>query len=250
LSKIKEFCAAQGIILLEDNCEALGTELPEGKAGNFGVVGTFSFFVAHHMSTIEGGMAVTDNEDIAEMLRIVRANGWDRNLNALQQQKWRKRYGLVSEFEAKYSFYDLAYNMRPTEITGFLGLFQLRFLRENILKRQENYLRLEKVTRQNSELLALDHSHISFLSSFAMPVVCKTPSLRKKYLEQFAGAGVEVRPMIAGNMQKQPFYRKYVDILVPLPSTEFIDACGFYCGNYPELTEQDLETLTSCLGEI
>ena len=82
LPQIRKICKEHEIILIEDNCESLGTELPSGKAGNFGLAGTCSFFVAHHMSTIEGGVVTTNNRELAEMLRIVRANGWDRNLDA------------------------------------------------------------------------------------------------------------------------------------------------------------------------
>ena len=92
--KLKELCFENDIILIEDNCESLGTETQFGKAGNFSLVSTFSFFVAHHMSTIEGGMACTDDEDLAQMLRIVRANGWDRNLNSKQQMVLRKKYNI------------------------------------------------------------------------------------------------------------------------------------------------------------
>jgi hypothetical protein len=77
--------------------------------------------------------------------------------------------------------------------------------------------------------------------------LAKTKELREKYLLQFSGAGVEIRPMIAGNMQRQPFYKKYVQELYSLPNTDFIHECGFYCGNYPELSESDLETISSCL---
>lgn len=248
LDVIRELCRERNIILIEDNCEALGTELPAGKTGSFGVMSSFSFFVAHHMSTIEGGMACTDDEELAEMLRIVRANGWDRNLRAAQQHRWRKRCNIASEFQAKYTFYDLGYNLRPTEITGFLGSCQLRFLRENIAVRQANYLKLEAVARQNPDLEPVEHSHLVTVSNFAFPVLCKTRELRDKYLYQFSGAGVEIRPMIAGNMQNQPFYAKYVAKRYALPGTQKIDECGFYCGNYPELTDMDLETLYSCLG--
>jgi len=86
------------------------------------------------MSTIEGGMICTDDEELAEMLKIARANGWDRNLTSSQQYKWRKKYNIDSEFQAKYTFYDLGFNFRPTEITGFLGLYQLQFLKDNIKK--------------------------------------------------------------------------------------------------------------------
>ena len=248
LGQIRDGCQEHGILLIEDNCESLGTRLPEGRSGNFGVAATFSFFVAHHMSTIEGGAVCTDDAGLATMLRIVRANGWDRNLSHEEQMRLRKAHGVQSEFEAKYTFYDLAYNFRPTEITGFLGINQLKYLDENCAARESNFRHLDDVTAGNPDLVRLDRRHIEFLSSFAYPVVCRTPELRQEYLAHFAGAGVEIRPMIAGNMLKQPFYRKYVSTHYELPGTEFLHHCGFYCGNYPELTRSDLETLRSCLS--
>ncbi len=247
IENIRKICLQKDILLIEDNCESLGTESLDGKAGNFGIGASFSFFVAHHMSTIEGGMVCTDDQDFAEMLRIVRANGWDRNLTAAQQVKWRKKYNINSEFDAKYTFYDLGFNFRPTEITGFLGLYQMQFLDENIKTREKNYLLLEKTMKENPDLITLSHEHIKTLSTFAFPIVCKSPELRLKYLSQFSGAGIEIRPMIAGNMQKQPFYKKYVKTEYSLPNTDFIHENGFYCGNYPELTQTDLETIISCL---
>lgn len=249
LENIREVCDGAGIILIEDNCEALGTELPAGKTGNFGLMSSFSLFVAHHMSTIEGGIICTDNADIEEMLRIVRANGWDRNLNASQQLKRRNDSGINSEFEARYTFYDLGYNLRPTEITGFLGRYQLRYLNQNIKIRENNYLSFESCARNNPDLMKFDRSHISLLSNFAFPVLCKTPQLRSKYMDLFSGSDIEIRPMIAGNIQRQPFYKKYVATLYELPDTDFIHECGFYCGNYPELSQLDIETISNCIRE-
>lgn len=246
LQAVKFACDNLGILLIEDNCESLGTELPSCRAGNFGVASSFSFFAAHHLSTIEGGMVCTSDGELAQMLRIVRANGWGRNLNAAQQATLRQQHN-VTEFEAKYTFYDLGYNFRPTEITGFLGLYQMQFLHDNITKREANYLRLEKKVAQNSDLVLLDHSHIVRLSSFAFPIVCKDAELRQSYLSVFMDAGIEVRPMIAGNMQRQPFYKKYVKTEQDLPGAEFLHTCGFYCGNYPELSEEDLQVVESCL---
>ena len=247
LDNIKKICEEKEIILIEDNCESLGTETKEGKTGNFGVASTFSFFVAHHMSTIEGGMICTDDYKLSEMLRIVRANGWDRNLSSLQQAKLRNRYGISSEFEAKYTFYDLGFNMRPTEITGFLGLQQLKYINENIKIRESNYLKIEQTIKQNDDFLILNRDHIKTLSSFALPFVCKTPEIRKKYIEQFSGAGIEIRPLIAGNIQRQPFYNKYVKHLRNLPGADYLNDSAFYCGNYPDLTESDIEVISSCL---
>jgi len=247
LNVIREICDKKNIILLEDNCEALGSELAEGKCGNFGEMASFSFFIAHHMSTIEGGMVCTDNQEYAEMLRIVRANGWDRNLNAAQQQKWRKKYNISSEFNAKYTFYDLGYNIRPTEITGFIGRYQLPFLKNTIETREKNYNILESVVIENPDLITINHSNLTVHSSFAFPVMCKDLETKEHYVSQFSGAGVEIRPMISGNIQKQPFYNKYVETLYELPGTDKVHDCGFYCGNYPELTEVDIQTLSSCL---
>jgi CDP-6-deoxy-D-xylo-4-hexulose-3-dehydrase len=244
---IRKICIDKNIILIEDNCESLGTQLPEGKAGNFGIGASFSFFVAHHMSTIEGGMVCTSDDEFAEMLTMVRANGWDRNLTTEQQQKWRSQHGIESDFQAKYTFYDLAYNFRPTEITGFLGQYQMKFLGENILKREQNYLRIEKSVKNNPDFISLKHSHIKTLSTFAFPFVCKTPELRDYYLQKFQAAGVEIRPMIAGNMQEQPFYKKYISIIYDMPGASMMHSNGFYSGNYPELLEDDLVLIENLL---
>jgi len=249
LDEIRNFCERENILLIEDNCESLGTQLKSGKTGNFGIASSFSFFVAHHMSTIEGGMVCTSDPELAEMLRIVRANGWDRNLSSVQQLKWRKKFDIKSEFEAKYTFYDLGFNFRPTEITGFLGLYQLQFLEATIKLREENYSRIEGFVKQNNDFVLLDHSHINVLSAFAFPIVCKTPALRDKYFAQFSGAGIEIRPMIAGNMQRQPFYKKYAKEYFDLPGADFLHNNSFYCGNYPELNDNDLETISSCLNK-
>lgn len=247
LNKIRSICQERGMILIEDNCESLGSALPEGKAGNFGVASTFSFFVAHHMSTIEGGMICSDDDDLSEMLRIVRANGWDRNLTPEQQVKWRRKFQVESEFQSKYTFYDLGFNLRPTEITGFLGQYQLQFLDETIRKRQENFLRVEAAIKKNKDLHLLQHSHQTTVSTFAFPIVCKDVQRKPEYLERFMSAGIEVRPMIAGNIQKQPFYAKYVTDFYDLPGTDLLHYNGFYCGNYPELTDEDLDTIIGCI---
>jgi CDP-6-deoxy-D-xylo-4-hexulose-3-dehydrase len=247
LHRIAEVCRSEGMILLEDNCEALGTELSGTKTGNFGLASTFSFFVAHHMSTVEGGMICTDDPELSEMLVIVRANGWDRNLPADSRAAWRRRHGGISDFDAKYTFYDLAFNLRPTEITGFLGLEQLKYLDEAISIREKNYVAIESVSASNSDIMKLEHGHISRLSSFAIPVICVTAGKRDAYRKAFEAEGIEVRPIIAGNIQSQPFYRKYVQETYPLPGTETISRNGFYCGNYPELDEKDLETIGRCI---
>jgi len=247
LNVIQSICDENQILLLEDNCESLGTTLPQGKTGTFGLASTFSFYVAHHMSTIEGGMVCTNDADLAEMLKIVRANGWGRNLDASQQQKWRDKFNIPSEFQSKYTFYDLGYNLRPTEITGFLGLSQLKHLSNNIKKRIEHFLFLNCAVNENPDLITLDASHLEQHSPFSFPVLCVDSKLKALYMEQFYGAEVEIRPMIAGNIQNQPFYSKYVQDSYDLKGTDQIQDNGFYFGIYPELTAIENEVLISCL---
>ncbi|HCE45324.1 MAG TPA: DegT/DnrJ/EryC1/StrS aminotransferase [Lentisphaeria bacterium] len=249
LDKIKALCEDEGIMLIEDNCEALGTQIKTGKTGTFGIASSFSFFVAHHMSTIEGGMICTNDDELAEMARMVRANGWDRNLSPEQQMRWRKSNKVLNEYYSKYVFYDLAYNLRPTEITGFLGLTQIKYLKDNIRKRQKNYLKLESVVSKNPDLVSIDTSHLKLISNFAFPVICRTKEIKEKYLIRFFESEIEIRPVIAGNIQRQPFYKKYVNKEYKLPGTDFIHFCGFYCGNYPELTEDELGIIARCLAK-
>lgn len=246
LDRIRDWCE-EAALLLEDNCEALGSSLPAGKSGNFGMAATFSFFVAHHMSTIEGGMVCTDDADLAEMLVMVRANGWDRNLPPARQQVWRSRYGVQSEFDGLYTFYVPGFNLRPTEITGFLGLKQLDYLEENIATREAHYHELEDVYLNNPDFTPFNRSHMQRLSPFAFPMMCTSPALRSHYIQRFTAAGVEVRPMIAGDITRQPFFVPYADGR-RLPGVQQVHERGFYFGLYPELTREDLATLKDCLG--
>lgn len=244
LDRIRDLCNQGNVLLIEDNCESLGSELPSGKAGNFGLASTFSFFVAHHMSTIEGGMVCTDDPELAEMLVMVRANGWDRNLDSERQDYWRNQAG-VSDFQAAYTFYVPAYNLRPTEITGFLGIVQMRYLDENITRRMVHFANLEPIASANPDFQPLSCSHMARLSPFCFPVVCNTPELRDKYVSKFKQAGVEIRPIIAGNIARQPFYNK---LHLSLPGADKLETCGFYHGLYPELTDSDIAILQECLS--
>lgn len=245
--QISQLCKDHNIILIEDNCEALGTSVDNIKCGNFGLASTFSFYVAHHMSTIEGGMVCTDDDELAQMLIMTRANGWDRNLTSGQQKEIREKYSITSEFKSKYTFYDLAFNVRPTEITGFLGSVQLEKVDAANKIRNKLFLTLEATVKTNKDLCTINHEHLTIFAPFAFPVICKNKTLRDIYLQKFMTAGVEVRPLIAGNITNQPFYKKYDLLENNLPNTDILDECGFYFGVYPELTPEDIKLLTELL---
>lgn len=246
LAEIKKICEERNIVFFEDNCEGLGGRVAGDRFGNFGCGSTFSFFVAHHMSTIEGGMFCTNDKELCRMMKITRANGWDRNVTPEEQAEMRRPYD-INPFYAKYSFYNLAFNFRPTEITGFLGQTQMKYLDDNIKKRVANHEQFDAVIKSNDELIHIEYGHLDNISPFGFIVLCKTPELRDKYLLKFMEAEIEVRPVIAGNMQNQPFYKNYVKQMYDLPNTDFINSCGFYSGNYPEMTQDDIDLICRCL---
>lgn len=248
LPEIKALCEKNDILFIEDNCESLGSEVNGTLLGNFGVASTFSFFVGHHMSTIEGGMVCTDSDELHDYMVMGRAHGWDRNLSPEAQTKLRAESG-ADDFYAKYTFYDLASNFRPTEINGFIGNTQIAYWDEIVSGRASNFAKYHEALAQNDDFYQYNLSHMNIVSNFAMPVICKTPELATHYKAKFEAAGVEIRPVIAGNMTNQPFYKKYVDDTAPRPNSDLVHANGFYFGNNPEMTNEEIETLCGLLAK-
>ncbi|ORA68759.1 hypothetical protein BST23_02740 [Mycolicibacterium elephantis] len=247
LPAIRALCDEHRVVLLEDNCEALGSRVGNVLLGNFGEAATFSFFVGHHLSTIEGGMVVTDDDELHHHLVMGRAHGWDRGLPPEVQSALRAQAG-ADDFYAKYTFYDLASNFRPTEINGFVGKLQIEFWDEIVKRRQENYAHFCEALASNNDVYRYNLCHMDVVSNFAMPVICRTSDLAADYKTRFTKAEVEIRPVIAGNITKQPFYRKYINDTEPRPNSDLIHSNGFYFGNNPEMTRHEIETLCHLLS--
>lgn len=247
---IREVCEEENILLIEDNCESLGTVFQGKKLGNFGAASTFSFYVGHHMSTIEGGAICTDNEELADMLRLVRAHGWDRNLAEKRQQKIRDKYKVNSTFYSRYTFYDLGYNLRPTEINGFIGNTQVQYLDEIVEKRSRNFQDIaKKIYIQDDRYYSITTDHIDLVSNFAIPIICKTKQVRDELVAKCDGK-LELRPIVGGDMTKQPFFKKYDqhDYLQD-SNASLIHEQGLYFGNNPELTKQEKEQIVALFTE-
>ena len=240
LDKIKEYCDKNNIILIEDNCESLGSKLNGKKLGNFSLGSTFSFFVGHHLSTIEGGMVCTDNLELYNMLLMVRSHGWDRNLDKETQLVLKNKHN-VEDFYRAYTFYYPGYNLRPTEITGFIGLEQLKYLEEVNQKRNNNFSKYMEATKDNLDILLLKLNHMDFISNFAYPMVFKDKETFEKYKSRFSD--VEIRPIIGGSMTKQPFLSSNHSC----PNAEQIHKFGFYIPNNPYLTKEEINFLTNLI---
>lgn len=236
-------CKKRGIYLLEDNCESFGTIYKGKKLGNFGLASTFSFYVGHQMSTIEGGAICTDSEQLASTLRLVRAHGWDRNLSLEKQNKIRNKFKVNSSFYSRYTFYDLGYNLRATEISGFLGNVQLKYADEINQKRRDNFFALAtSIYALNDQYYPIRYGHINFLSNFAVPVVCRTKKIRDELVRKCEGK-IEIRPIVGGDITAQPFFSKYIKTAYLCPNARLIHEQGLYFGNNPELTQEELKII-------
>ncbi len=241
IDEIQRICEKKKILLVEDNCESLGTVYKGKKLGNYSFASTFSFYTGHHMSTIEGGAVCTDDEDLYVMLHIVRAHGWDRNLNPEYQKKLRNVHK-VEPFYDLFTFYDLGYNLRPTEITAFLGNLQLNFIDEIVNKRYENFRKIAiPLYLQIDKYYPLKYNHIELLSNFAIPLICKSKEVKKELINQCQGK-IEIRPILGGNMLRQPISGKYLkeSQKIPTPNADIIHDLGFYFANNPELTKEEI----------
>ncbi len=249
ISSVAKLCEENNILILEDTCESLGSKVDGKLLGNFGIGSTFSSYVGHHFSTIEGGMICVDDDELYEAIVMARAHGWNRNLSKERQEEMREKHG-IDTFYDKYTFYDLAFNARPTEIQGFIGNLVLPYWDEIVSRREENFKKFHAATLKNEDIISLDLDHMDLVSNFSMPVVFKTKELFIRYREEFEKNDVEIRPIIAGDMTQQPFFRKYVSEYDPCPNARFVHENGFYFGNNAEMTMEEVEKLCSLLEQI
>lgn len=243
---IAKICKEKKVLLIEDNCESLGTEYKNKKLGNFGLASTFSFYVGHHMSTIEGGAICTDDNNLATQLQMVRAHGWDRNLTEEKQLKIRTKYNINSSFYSRYTFYDLGYNLRTTEINGFLGNSQLKYLPKIIRARRDNFMLLaKKIYAKTDKYYPIKYDHMDFLSNFAFPVICKSRVIRDELVRKCENR-IEIRPIVGGDMTIQPFFRKYMKKYLHVndnSNAKLVHEQGLYFGNNPELTQEEIQEI-------
>jgi CDP-6-deoxy-D-xylo-4-hexulose-3-dehydrase len=229
-SKIEKIIGGRNITLIEDNCESLGAEFEGKKAGTFGVMGSFSTFFSHHISTMEGGLVVTDDEELYHILLSLRAHGWTRNL-----PKENHVCGIKGDdpFEESFRFVLPGYNVRPLEMSGALGIEQVKKLPYLIAERRKNGALLQKALANHSDLLI--QSEIGRSSWFGFGLVIKPGSawIRKELVKKLTEIGFECRPIVTGNFAKNEVV-KYFDSEVHghLKNAEHVDQNGLFIGNH------------------
>jgi len=242
---IQKIIAKRNIVLVEDNCESLGATFHGKFAGTFGVIGTFSSFFSHHISTMEGGVVVTDDEEIYHILLALRAHGWTRNL-----PKQNRVTGLKSDnpFEESFRFVLPGYNLRPLELEGAIGIEQMNKLPSFIAQRRENAKRFQAITEGDPRILI--QKEVGESSWFGFSIVIKPGSnlSRGKLLSDLTEIGFECRPIVTGNFAKNDVVKFFnYEIHGDLKNANHIDNFGLFIGNHHYPINEALQQLENYL---
>lgn len=241
----------RNIPLIEDVCESHGAEFEGKKLGSFGLASNFSYYFAHHMSTIEGGMVCTNDRKFYEIIRMMRSHGMVREStdNDLKEKFIKENPGLSPDF----IFFYPSYNVRNTEIGGVLGLSQLKNLDKSNAARKKNFALFLSLIDPEKYRTDFD---VEGSCNYALALVIKTPDLafRDRLESALKDAGVEFRRGSSGggNQLRQPYLKGIVadDEYTKYPEVEHIHAFGYYIGNYPSLEESRIRKLCTLLNSI
>jgi len=241
INQIKEICFEHNILLLEDSCEALGSQYSGKKLGSHGKAGSFSFYYGHHMSTIEGGMVITDDKNLFNLMKSIRSHGWGRDVPQQVHEQWKKNYD-IDEFRDLYTFYYSGFNLRSTDVNAFLGLSQLNKIDSIVKKRAANY---QLYSEQLAEFWH-QTSDTETISSFAFATLVKN---RLEVYKHMTNQNVEIRPLICGNIGLHPFWSKQKG-LCSLPNADKIHHNGLYLPNHFNLSFKDIYRICESFKEI
>ncbi len=250
-SKLLSFLKRKKILLIEDVCESHGATFKNKKLGTFGKISNFSFYYAHHISTIEGGMVCTNDKKIYELLKILRSHGMVRESgNSFLEKKMIKKYSRLSP---KFIFLYSGYNFRNNEIGAVIGLNQLRSLDQNNKKRKENFrLFLQLINKKKYRT----DFQIEGSCNYAFPVILKNKNLKFRSIFEKAllKNKIEFRRGNAGggNQLRQPYLRKFTKNLnfKNFKEVDHIHFFGYYIGNYPSLTNDKIRKICKILNFI
>jgi CDP-4-dehydro-6-deoxyglucose reductase, E1 len=244
IPRIRDLINGRDIVILEDCCESTGATLNGVKVGNLGLAGTFSFYWGHHMTSVEGGMICTDDEELFKFLVLKRSHGLARELPAEYHAAIKAKY---PDIDFNFLFLTDGVNFRNTEFNAVLGLRQLERLDDFIRIRNKNYARyLELCKRYPKELITLEAEG---LSSFVLPFLFRSSARKCDFQKLIQRAGIESRPLISGNLLRQPFLQQYYSARDYL-NADFVHTNAFYIGNNQFVGETHMQTLDGLMQEF
>lgn len=235
------------IILLEDNCESLGATYDGRQAGTFGLMGTYSFFFSHHISTMEGGMIVTDDDHLHDILLCLRAHGWTRNLQP------RNTLCVKSEnpFEESFRFLLPGYNVRPLEMAGAVGSEQLKKFPAFLDARRKNAAYFLELFGDDPHFMVQRSIGSPSWFGFSLVIRPDTPLKRSQVIAALLENNVECRQIVSGNFAAKDVIRYFnYTISGTLRNADYVDANGFFIGNDHRDHKEDLERVRGILSAL
>ncbi len=245
---INKIVGDRNIIVIEDNCESLGAELGGRQAGTFGLMGTYSSFFSHHISTMEGGMVVTDDEELYHIMLSVRAHGWTRNL-----PKNNLLTGTKSDdaFVESFKFVLPGYNLRPLEMSGAIGIEQMRKLPTMVSERRKNAEKFLELMRDYPQFRTQKEIGKSSWFGFSLIVEADASFKRADVVRVFDARRIDVRPIVAGNFAKNEVLRWFdYEIHGELKNAYDLDVNGLFIGNHHYELGEQFEILRAALNEL
>jgi CDP-6-deoxy-D-xylo-4-hexulose-3-dehydrase len=242
MNEIINLCKEHNILLIEDTCESIGSKYNDKYLGTFGDLSTFSFYFGHHISTIEGGMISTNDEDLYHILLSIRSHGWDRDLPKKKQEFLRKKYN-IDNFRSLYTFYYPGFNLRATDLQAYIGLEQLKKLDMIVENRNKNYKKYKEEIKNS--FWSISPPKNSFISNFSFPIITKNIKLLTKNL---IDNNIECRPLICGSINEHPFwYERFGK--QDLPNSKLVHEYGLYIPNNHQMTEEEINKIIKIVNE-
>jgi CDP-6-deoxy-D-xylo-4-hexulose-3-dehydrase len=246
-TSLKTIAEEHQLVLLEDNCESLGATLGGKNAGTFGFGGTFSSFYSHHISTMEGGIIVTDDEPLFHTMKSIRAHGWTRDLPS-KNQVYDKT---GDEWDDLFRFVLPGYNLRPLEMEAAVGKVQLDKLPTFIAARRENASTFKTLLAGIEGLRMQREIGESSWFGFSLVLEGKLDGKRRQLVAELAATGIESRPIVTGNFARNPVIAHLDHAPIdPLPVADEIHENGLFVGNHHYDLTAELELLANTLEEF
>lgn len=241
MDAVRRLCAQHGCLVIEDACEALGSEYKGIKTGALSLAGSFSFYYGHHISTIEGGAITTSDDKLYSVMLSIRSHGWSRDVPEADRQAWKKEFQ-IDDFREFYSFYYAGYNLRSTDLNAYLGRLQLKRLPEIAKVRARNF----ELYRQALPEFWSQSSEGGFVSSFSFGTYVKN---RLEVSKHMLAQGIECRPLVCGSMGRQPFWIKKYGV-THLPVADKVHDFGLYLPNHANITPEDIAYVAKHFREV
>ena len=237
-NQIEELINGRDIILLEDNCESMGAVFEGQQAGTFGLMGTFSSFYSHHIATMEGGCVITDDEELYHILLCLRAHGWTRNLPKFNHITGEKSDNF---FDESFKFVLPGYNVRPLEMSGAIGIEQLKKLPAFIEQRRNNAMYFQEKFNKNPYFILQQEMGKSSWFGFSLIIKPDSGIERSDVVLKLTENKIECRPIVTGNFLKNDRVLQFFDYEVfgTMENADYLDKNGLFVGNHQiDLTKE------------